>query len=249
MCPNYPALVALFSSLLTPALADLVTDVTVNGTVSGTGMVGVRCDSCVGGFGIDNFSFLGLNTGLGAFSKSGQASFTDVGGRSATAFGLSEQTTTVSPTSVSVDIELSAILSGIGGQWSAQEQLGTSYTLGFTLTTASLINLTISGGLPWSLDFPPPLLVDGLVVANPGRYNVVFGDNQTFGASPMGLETQVEQTEVYSFRADFTPVPEPMPITILPASLLMLGHLFLRRRRDVHPSRPRPHGIPWPGAS
>ena len=112
MRQNHAVLVALFFFALAPAFADLV-NVTVDGTVTGSGMVAVRCDRC-GGPGEDSFSFAGSNAQVGTFSKSGQASFisNSPGVRSVTESGLTEQATAVSANSVSVDFLVSTILDG-----------------------------------------------------------------------------------------------------------------------------------------
>jgi len=245
MPQNYAALVALFPFALAPAWADAVaiTAVAVNGSVTGSGSVSVRCDSCPGGAGEGGFSFAGSNTQVGTFSKSVQGSFTDISGRSATVSGSAEQATAASATSVGVDFQDSAIFDGVGAEWSALASLSNQYTLGFTLTTQSLMRLSGSGGMQWYLSgaglnigplFGP---FDQTFTADPGDYMLTVSDMMNLIGQPSpiggGASTHFEQTDQLSLTADFTPiVPEPRWTVGLLASFLILCHFVSCRRRE-----------------
>jgi hypothetical protein len=244
MRQNLAALIALFPIVLAPALADVV-DVTVDGTVTGSGTVTVRCDSCPGSAGFGGFSFSGSNAQVGAFSKFGEGSFTDISGRSATVSGLTTQVTAASATSVSVDFQVSAIVDGVGREWGAGADLSNLYKLGFTLTTASWTHLSaaweLGGGSNegWFLDgagvhlFSSVGSFDETFFADPGRYNLTIFDTKDFGAGPGEVRTHVESTDRLSLTADFTAVPEPRWTAVLLALFLILWQFVTPKTRTA----------------
>src|SRR5258708_19047103 len=246
-------------SFLSTALADVVV-AHVNGMVSGTVNVFVVCTSpdCEEPVVSDGFSLSGANNQLGTFTRSGQAS---AAGESV--FVQLQQTTGATVTGLMVDVQTTAIVDGFGLQWSVQGALFNHYSLGFTLSTQSLMHLTGFNRLNFdefqqiSLDGPQGpigVLFDGPAPSHsfdysfplmPGLYTLdVLDESPFFGVGPQpdpNLNTHVVDFSNFSFNADFTPiVPEPKWGFIVPTLLVIsLGYASFKIRSGSHsvPSR------------
>lgn len=157
--------------------------------------------------------------------------------------GSTEQTTAAFATSLSVEFQVSAIVDGAMLQWGALADLANQYTLGFTLTTASLMHLTASGGASnggpgrWSLNGDGVHTgssfgsFDQTFFADPGSYILTVSDTMHVQVGPQGQTTHFEQTDSLSLTADF--IPEPRWTVVPLGSLLILWHFVSRRRRHA----------------
>lgn len=135
-----------------PALPDIV-DVTVNGSVSGSGFLTIACalstPGCIAGPGGDfltvPYSFSGTNTELGAFSDSGSTvSTTGIDfPYPALAQGYADQDTTA--TADALDITLTGGHSASGAPFYGGSE-NDNISVSFDLTGESLVQL--SGGIP-----------------------------------------------------------------------------------------------------
>jgi len=245
-------------SFLTTALADVV-QVNVNGMVNGTVNVFVLCTSpeCgdnEGSFVWDGLGVSGTNTQLGTFTRSGQASAADPEGRFASVLVQFQQTTEATATSLALDVQTTATVDGLGGQWSVQNgDLVNQISLGFTLTTESLAHWTGSslGRLetyqqislngpqgPIGMPFPGPGDYSFPLMA--GQYTLeVLDDSPDFGVGPEGVNTDVVESSNFSLNADFTTiVPEPRWCALVAVSLAVLWGFLRCRRPSTHSPAP-----------
>ena len=238
-------LLALGFLIASPALADVITDVTVNGSISGTGTMTLRCffqgsppPGCyqvVPGRYIQNVntSFSTTNTQLGNLSNSSLG--TGVG---PTDLHLSaSQSTAATADSLSVDLFTSFSIFPIGAVINGYHvDLQNSIAVGFDLTTESLLQVSgflffgdtqlfDSNGNPL---FTGPCC-SGPLILEPGMYQFTQSLPITRGASfpfgDPGIRTNIESV----LDAKFTPIPEPRgPGLIL---LIGIGGLACMRRR------------------
>jgi hypothetical protein len=146
--------------------------------------------------------------------------------------GLVQQATAAFPTSVSVDLLTSATVSAFG-IFGAAGQLDNSYSLAFTLTTASLMHLTMqqtptpSGAICSGFQGSGPdgfllfscqaAMLDQSFIVAPGKYALDVRDELTVGFGAQGLSTDDQISDHFSLTADFTTVPEPRWTIIVPA--------------------------------
>ncbi len=242
MLRTYPVLLALASFAASPALADLV-DVTFGGGAGGSGSIVARCFTSPDCADQEFLSFNGTNNNQDNFSASGSVT---AAGR-VTLSGLVQQTTDVSPTSFSVDLQTLATLGATGLQWGASVNITNSYFLQFTLTTESLMHLSEFGNsfspqicLLYGANLDPSIpCLDGgsfnqSFTLGPGTYGLSLGDQliaYSFNAQPLGTHDEIMDQLVLT--ADFTAVPEPRWSVAILAGLLMAiaGSAPIRRGR------------------
>jgi len=245
MWRNYLALGALFSFSPTPALADVV-NVTVNGLLEGSGSIVALCANPAGcGFGVgyeeadlEPFTLATeSNDQLGIVSESGVTT----AAQRVTFSGSVQQTISASPTSISLDLQTSASVDALGGDWSAPFHLVNDLTLGWTLTTESLMHLTMQ--LPDFAVFPcfveapdffascpTSTTLDQLL--GPGSYTLLAADELGPGFGPYLTPSQDELSENLSLTADFTTVPEPRWAISVLAALFSLWASALHQMRE-----------------
>ena len=223
------------------ALPDVI-DVTVNGSVSGSGSYVVGCalstPGCVATPGGDflNFpySFSGTNTELGAFSASGTT--TPAGME-----GFADQNTVA--TADALEISLTGGYSASGVPFYSGSE-NNSISLSFDVTEESVVQL-LGGGVLGSASNAGELLdSDGNVIltlpldtlsvstiVQPGMYQVEAAAQGTSNGS-FGANADVTNLELY-LTADITPVPEPPGALVAALLAAMLGGYVVSRRRLV----------------
>jgi len=239
------------------ALPDIISNVTVNGSVSGAGSVTVECGiatpgcqpaGSMGGTLSVSYSFGGGGTQLGSFFSAGGSATTpsDVPNASADGYaeGLAYQVS--APTADSLGIFFSAGRFGTGAfKYFSGSEAG-SVSIGFDLTEASTVNLSgfiSSGTAPNAgelLDSAGNVLLvlpigvsSASTVLEPGMYRY---DASIEG---IGLNSFRGSDEALDFRANleatFTPVPTPEPRWSVLAALLagIAGGFIIPRRRRV----------------
>ncbi len=243
---------------LTPVSADVI-DLNVNGTVNGAGQFFIVCTSGSPGCPDDvaeaevPINVDGTNTQLGAFTKSAQASFDDVSGRSTSVSVQFQQTTEANPSGFSADVQTTAILNGVGAEWGGRADFFNNYSLEFTLTTESLVHLTTVLTGP-SFDYlnlegpgieiggPPFTSLDQSFAAGPGQYTLVMAvyDLGFCICVSGGITTHFSEFSDLSLNAEFIPiVPEPRwGAIVVPVFLTILG-CFVSRQRSLPQSTQR----------
>jgi hypothetical protein len=227
---------------ISPAFADII-NVTVNGSVSGSGSVTVACaegtPGCMGGRLTVPYSFSSSNTSLGAFSDSGSATAPNFPA-SVSSFVSQDS----SATTDTLDIML------MGGHSAANAPLffaseSGSISVSFDLTEASLIDLS-GGGFGIGPDVGELLDSQGNVILTlPNSPAHVFADLEpgTYSieasASGGGSGTFVGNVNVIDFQssldASFTALPIPEPKGTPFAALLgaLIGACALARTRRI----------------
>jgi hypothetical protein len=227
------------------ALPDVI-DVTVNGSVSGSGSYVVACalstPGCVATAGGDflnvPYSLSGTNTLLGAFSASGSTPFMDSPGME----GFADQNTAA--TADSLEISLTGGYSANGLPFYSGSE-NNSITLSFDVTEESVVQL-LGGGVLGSASNAGELLdSDGNVIltlpldtlsvstiVQPGMYQVEAAAGGSSGGS-FGENADVTNLELY-LTADITPaVPEPPGALVAALMAAMFGGYLVSRRRLV----------------
>jgi hypothetical protein len=252
MWRNLWTMIGLGALMIGPALPDVV-DVTVNGSLSGSGGMTTECfqlgPNCVGTFGMPPYletvpySYSATNTQLGtAFEISGYAVGTAPGALGSLEYhGFQEVTATAD----SLDIALEAgqmpdgVLSWDG---TAAETI----SLGFELTEESVIQLDVSpfgplgtnsgdlldsqGNVIFAMPFP---FGSASAVLAPGTYYM----DASVGGSASGFMGNGNNVEDFAWmlNSTFTPVATPEPPVAFFAALLamMLGAHEVSRRRPA----------------
>jgi hypothetical protein len=248
---NLCTVIGLGALMIGPALPDVV-DVTVNGSLSGSGGMTTECTqlgpNCVGTFGMPPlletvpYSYSATNTQLGtAFDTSGEAVGTAPGAQGALDYHAFQE---VTATADNLDIALEAgqmpdgVLSWDG---TATQTI----SLGFELTEESVIQLDVSpfgllgtnsGDLLDShgnviLKMPFPFGSTSAVLA-PGTYYMDASVSGSANGFIMGDGNNVEDF-AWMLNSTFTPVATPEPPVAFFAALLamMLGGYEVSRRR------------------
>jgi len=250
--------VGLGSLAIGPALPDVI-DVTVNGSVTGSGGVIAYCfpppgsppPGCVqpGGPGsgpyveFASYSFSSTNTQLGTFSDSGSATANGPYVMQATAGSYADQNITATTDSLSVSLTGGYSASDFFGFNSSEQD---SISVGFDLTDESSVRL--SGGIfpgfasnvgelvdsngNTILTFPNDVMNVSAILP-PGMYyldsSIGGSDSGSFGSRASGVDFNL------ILDASFTPVPTPEPRGALLAALLamILGGCLRSRRRHA----------------
>ena len=214
-------LLALGFLIASPALADVITDVTVSGSVSGTGNLTVVCyfsgsppPGCyqvVPGRYIQNVStsFSATNTQLGDFSDSSQVS----GGFPPIYLVISaSQSTTATADSLSSDLftVFSIPPAGAGGY---DVRIQNSIVIGFDLTTESLLQVSgYFGSDSQLLDSNGNPIVgccSSSLVLEPGMYEFTQSLPLTAAGSFLTCGGGCGHVSGSVLDAKFTPIPEP----------------------------------------
>ncbi len=226
------------------ALPDVI-DVTVNGSVSGSGSYLVGCalstQGCVvtpgGDFLTFPYSFSGTNTELGAFGASGSTTPAGPPGME----GFADQNTVA--TADALEISLTGGYSASGVPFYSGSE-NNSISLSFDVTEESVVQL-LGGGVLGSASNAGELLdSDGNVIltlpldtlsvstiVQPGMYQVEAAAQGTSNGS-FGANADVTNLELY-LTADITPVPEPPGALVAALLAAMLGGYVVSRRRLV----------------
>lgn len=243
-------LIGLASLAAAPALPDII-DVTVSGSVSGSGTVLEPCDptftqGCMryggGPYSVYiPYSFNGTNTQIGSFSASSGPTVSGPGQGGA---GFANENTSLSTIDTStgpgqeLDIELNGGHSAFGYAFSAEESAAIS--IGFELTQESELVLGSvfsglnpnSGGLldsSGNLILPIPLDGQASTVLPPGAYQLNDSDSGgSQGSFPQPGDVTDFDTLMY---AQFTPVPEPRGAVFGALALMLITFPASRRRR------------------
>jgi hypothetical protein len=245
MYRNCAVIVVFCSFAVAPALADVVDVTFIGGGASGSGHIDAKClfnPGCIA----DSVNFVpsGTNTNMNDFSASGLATADN---QRVTVSWLVQQITTVSPTTIDVDLETSTSAQALGAEWGAQDIISNGYTLFFTLTTTSLMHLSVShsrlvsgtGDVPDFCDLHGPDLkpllppcpgsgsLDESLTLEPQSYTLSLTGNISgqFGAAGGHSSDSLLLT------ADFTPIPEPKWTVIVPALLWTIWQLIGLRKR------------------
>jgi len=228
---------------ISPALPDIV-DVSVNGSVSGSGSVTVACalstPGCMAvppfGFFITvPYNFSATNTSLGSFSDSGSAS----GEPSFPATVSSFATQDTSATSQELDIVLTGGHSATSApSYTASET--DNISVSFELTEPSIVELA-GGGFGIGPGVGELLDSNGNVILTvsspvpefgelgPGTYQLrAAASGGGFGA----FASDVRTTDFdFSLDGSFTPIPEPRGAIFAAMFAIVLGGIALSRRR------------------
>jgi hypothetical protein len=229
-----------------------------SGQLSGTGLVGGRCDSCPQGSLNDTFNFSDGIFGMFITSGSGTASFTDITGRRASLTGQVEQKIDATGSNFSLDALETVSVRAVGSEWGGSATLRDDFNLTFTVTTESTLNLTgvvseslfgdsffvfrnfiFNGSLSnpetgFSFPFPDAFgTLDSRLMLDPGTYQLAGSFGGEVPVGPLG-DPFLEETfsQELSLQADLTAVPEPSGASIIPV-LLAAIIAFLARRRTV----------------
>jgi hypothetical protein len=248
---NLCTVIGLGALMIGPALPDVV-DVTVNGSLSGSGGMTTECTqlgpNCVGTFGMPPlletvpYSYSATNTQLGtAFDTSGEAVGTAPGAQGALDYHAFQE---VTATADNLDIALEAgqmpdgVLSWDG---TATQTI----SLGFELTEESVIQLDVSPFGPLGTNSGDLLDSHGNVILNmpfpfgstsavlaPGTYYMDASASGSANGFIMGDGNNVEDF-AWMLNSTFTPVATPEPPVAFFAALLamMLGGYEVSRRR------------------
>jgi hypothetical protein len=236
---------ALATLIVVPALPDIM-DVGFTPGPGGSGSVLVRCDTCPFGAGISN-SFSTSSSTPNSFT--GIVSFTDPGtGRSATVTDNVEQDDASNAMGFSADVMEDITISGIGVEWAAEGTAFDNFTVDFTVTAQSLLQLT--GLLPPSAMTPTAVSVelmnsegDLLLVAldpffsesltlAPDTYELLGSVFYQVDRGPSGFFTDLPFSSGFDLSADFKSIPEPSGISTvlfgLSAATVALAALRLK---------------------
>ena len=248
MLRTWCILIGLGSLVVSPALPDIA-DVTVNGSISGSGDMDVACGSATPGCmqvgdGLYrltvSYSFGDTNTALGDFSDSGGASLPSPFGGSVD--GFADENTVATPQSL--DIELVGDNSADGIFNSAFSEESDSISVLFDLTEPSVMDLSGFNGVPGPfagqlLDSHgnvilviPANVGSTSLVLEPGTYQLdASAEGDYFDDGSDELIGNVTDFDV-DLHADFTPVPTPEPRWAILAALLslVLGASVVYRR-------------------
>lgn len=246
-------LIGLGLSAIGPALPDIINNVTVNGSVTGSGAVSTICQQgapeclpVIGGTNLASFtfSFSAVNSQLGEFSASGGVSSTGPPETDTASIDASESQNTTA-TAGALDITLGMTDATSGAVFGFSVDLLDSVAVGFYLTEESEIQLT--GNLFFGFD--PPLSVntgelldskDNVIlvvpsfggnfsasaVLQPGMY--ILNDSVENGAA--GGESGLDQLFEADLNASFTPIPEPRWIIIATLLAALLGRYVASHR-------------------
>jgi hypothetical protein len=224
--------------LATPgiALPDIV-NVTVNGSLSGSGNIAVACGLATPGCEPDGFpdiflltvpfSFSDINSTLGPFNASGTANLPSPFSGSVTGFGYESTTATAQ----ALAITLGGGYSSSGIFYSLSTSGNDTISVGFDLTEESLMQLTewddllvpAAGELLDSqgnvlLEIPPAGGSASLVL-EPGEYQL---NASAAGYASYYFLDQLYPSFALGLNADFTPVPTPEPRWTILAALLSI---------------------------
>lgn len=244
-------LIGLASLAAAPALPDII-DVTVSGSVSGSGTVLEPCDptftqGCMryggGPYSVYiPYSFNGTNTQIGSFSASSGPTVSGPGPGGA-GFASENTSLCLAPTPCpptagdAIYIELTGGHSAFGYYYTATESAG--ITISFDLTQESEATLysgvgLSSGGLMDSngdVLLPIPQAGPASTVLPPGAYQLK--DSDSGGSQGTAFSQTGDVTDFDTFlTAQFTPVPTPEPRgAVFGALALMLITFPASRRR------------------
>lgn len=225
--------IALGLLAVNPGLADLITNVSVNGSISGSGVVTTGVPST--GEKTHPFSFSGTNTQLGGISRTG--GFGDSGAEA-------DQSATATASSLAISMDGMVFVSQDQGpvpHFSAG--VNNSISLTFTLTVESLMRLSsmFFSELPSGSDSGSLLDSMGNVILalpfnnlpfptalEPGTYT--FEEALTgFTEIDFPRSEFISEAQLFDLRAQFAAVPEPRWAWVAPMGLLILG--YCRRRK------------------
>lgn len=245
-------IVGLTALSISPAIADVI-EVTVDGSVSGSGTATTDCGllspeppECVpspGGPPVDavSYSFASTNTQLGTFSDSGSAT-----GVNGSAEGQASQDVTAMSDSIGITLSASHTIQGAVLYYSGTES--DSVTVDFDLTSLSEASLSGSGFIEPGMFAPaagelldsngnviltvPNSPAGVTVLLQPGLYELSTGA-QVFptGGGPSGGGTFTDLQ--LDFGGTFTPVPEPRGALFAVLFFGLLVARFVSRRRAV----------------
>jgi hypothetical protein len=229
--------------IVSPALADLITDVTVNGSVSGTGNMTLRCffqgsppPGCAQALPLVyiqdvSTSFSATNTQVGDFSDSSQA--TGIGPTELDI--IASQSTTATADSLSVDLYTAFSIFMRAPIHYYDVSLQNSIAVGFELTTESLLQVSGYLGLGDTQLFDSngnPLFTgpccNSSLILGPGMYKFT----QSLPMTADGGFPVFDHEGTYfvsELDANFTPIPEPRWTGL--TALIALGCLAYCRQR------------------
>jgi hypothetical protein len=236
--PSILAALAVGSFLAFPAFADIV-GVEFNGSGNGSGEVAILYWPVGSPFDFvtNSFSFSGANASGQASAASAPAD-----GRVITAGALVQQTTVVTSNSIAIDLLSQFTVDPIpGGGWGVTGNVSQYYSLYFTLTTESTMQLTIeSGGNLFSYAdmygplgpvfteaWPPDQTFKLKLV--PGPYEFEYDSGGDIDVSPGYDDYGFIESASLSLNAKFTPIPEPNWASIA-LCLLGFGCCVVRQR-------------------
>jgi hypothetical protein len=224
-----------------PALPDIV-DVTFTPGLGFSGSVIVRCDTCPGGFG-ESSAVVPISSTPNSFS--GRVSFTDPGtGRTGIVTGQVTQNNSSTSDSFDVGVMQAVTFGGVGAEWAGQGTVSDNFTVAFTLTTASSLDLSnsTSGGFSVGLlgvslqdsmgnvEFSSPSgAFDTTLLLAPGAYTLTSTNVIMVPGGP-GVIGQTFEAD-FDLSADFTQVPEPSRTPVVMIACLTLVGIVASRRK------------------
>jgi hypothetical protein len=143
------------------------------------------------------------------------------------------------------------VIRGVGGEWSAQGEDDDNFTVDFTVTTESLLQLTglvtgttqtvelkdSAGDIIFNSPNEPFGSFDSLLTLAPGTYELLGSASFQVGGGPSGFTTDLPFSSGFDLSADFTAVPEPTGIPIILLGLFAAAGIVAERRRRRTASR------------